>query len=523
MLDYDIQLYTFIIYTFFVAFYGHKVIIFITKPIKTYYEIKENMFQYVKNIRFIKNKINKEVNETINSLQNEFFPKIDEENIYRNLPVEKIEGEKIKKQLEFYKEMGKVDYEGGKVSGTIYTNDKNNDELILETYKMFQWTNPLHTDSFPGIQKMEASIVSMCLNLYKADSTSIGNMTSGGTESILMACKAYRDRALNEYKITEPEIIVPESAHVAFDKACEYLKIKLIKTRINSENQKADINLIKCAITKNTILIVGSAPSFPHGVIDDICELSEITLNNPKIGLHVDACLGGFLIPFMKHIYPNQIEYNFGIKGVTSISIDTHKYGRAPKGTSVIMYRSKELAHYQYCIQPDWMGGIYISPTVSGSRSGAIIAATWAIMMNTGYNKYKKITKDIHNLTLYISKKISEIDGIQLIVEPELCIISFTSNIFNIYQISEKMSEKGWSLNTLQNPNAVHLCITSIHTKEIGTKFILDLEECCEYYKKNPNEKSDGMAAIYGKAQKVPDMSIIKEIGYGYLDAYYTL
>lgn len=237
----------------------------------------------------------------------------------------------------------------------------------------------MHPDVFPGLRQMEAEVVSMVMNLYHAPSEGGGSMTSGGSESILMSIKAHRDMARDLKGITEPELIAPVSAHAAFDKGCHYFGVKLIHVPVD-DSGKVVISRVANAINSNTIMIVGSTPSFPHGALDDIPALSELACKH-KIGLHVDSCLGGFLVPFMEKAgYPLPFLTDFRLAGVTSISCDTHKYGFAPKGSSVIMYRDKKIRKYQYFVQTEWSGGVYGSPTMAGSRPGALSAGCWAAM-----------------------------------------------------------------------------------------------------------------------------------------------
>lgn len=474
-------------------------------------------YKFIKNTKFVKHYIKKQINNTVEELKKEFFQKYQDEPIFNSLPSQKINKSTIINHLKYYKDLGNIDWENGKISGTIYANNDKLSNLIIDSYKLYQWSNPLHTDVFPGIQKMEASIIKMCLHLYKGNSDSTGTMTSGGTESIIMACKAYRDWARNTKGITKPEMIIADSAHVAFDKAAQYLGIKIRRTKVDYYTKKAYVNSFKRYINKYTIMLVGSAPSFPHGVIDPIEDLAELA-HSKNIGFHMDACLGGFILPFKQ----NCKKYNFEVTGLTSISMDTHKYGYTPKGSSVILWASRDFAHYQYFVQPSWPGGIYISPSIAGSRSGALIAATWSSMIYHGFNGYKESVDKIINVVRYIVSEIATMDEIELVAKPDTTVIAFKSKNknFNIYTLGSAMNDKGWSLNALQYPPALHICITMKHM-DIKEEFVEDLRKSIQEVSSGVFGTEDGMAAIYGKAQKIPDKSIIKEIGYGYLDAYY--
>ena len=271
---------------------------------------------------------------------------------------------------------------------------------MTEAYRKFALSNPLHPDIFPSVRKMESEIVSMVVNMHNGDRNCCGSVTSGGSESIIMALKTHRDWARDIKGINKPEMfvfltrIVPVSAHAAFDKGAHYFDIKIVHVPVLSGGE-ADINKMAAAITCNTIMLVGSTPSFPHGALDDIPALAKLAKKH-KIGLHVDSCLGGFLVPFMQDAgYPLPFNVDFRIDGVTSISCDSHKYGFAPKGTSVVMYNSKQLRKYQYFQQMDWPGGVYGSPTMAGSRPGALSAGCWAAMLHFGHEGYVNATRSI--------------------------------------------------------------------------------------------------------------------------------
>lgn len=233
----------------------------------------------------------------------------------------------------------------GQVSGGIYYGQEDFTNLLVDVYGLFALSNPLHPDVFPYVRKMECEIVQMTVNLFHGtDIGACGTMTGGGTESILMAMKSYRDRARAERGIEKPEIIAATTAHAAFDKAAHYFGMTLVHVPINLETFQIDLSAVERAITSNTVVIVGSAPAFPHGLVDDIPALGAIAQKH-NVGLHVDSCLGGFLLPFVEKLGYDVPTFDFRVQGVTSITADTHKYGYAPKGSSVVMYRSQEVRH----------------------------------------------------------------------------------------------------------------------------------------------------------------------------------
>ncbi|EDV22663.1 uncharacterized protein TRIADDRAFT_28705 [Trichoplax adhaerens] len=420
---------------------------------------------------------------------------------------------------------GQVNWKKGNVSGTVYNYDKELTKLITKVYERFLWSNPLHSDVFPGVVKMEAEVIRMCLGLFHGSSTSCGSVTSGGTESILMACLSYRNKG---YKlgISHPEIVAPVTAHAAFNKACEYFGLKLISVPVDT-NFQADLTAMRRAITSNTVLLVASAPQYPHGIIDDVKSIAQVLyrLNiavSRGIGFHVDCCLGGFLLPFLNEAGYDDVQFDFAVEGVTSISADTHKYGFAPKGSSVVLYRHIEQRHLQYFSVSDWPGGIYASPSIAGSRSGAVIAGCWAAMVSMGWSGYVKSTKKIIKAAQRIKDRIKEVDGLYVLGDPKLSVIAIGSKDFDIYQLNQLMSDKGWNLNALQFPPSIHICCTMTHTQPgVVTKFLRDIKEVAAQLIQEPRKTPIGSAAMYGMAQTIPDRSIITDLTNAFLDGIY--
>lgn len=411
----------------------------------------------------------------------------------------------------------------GKCSGTVYIGGNESEghfSLINEACSMFAHTNPLHLDVFKSVVRFEAEVVAMTAALLgskeKASGGQIcGNMTSGGTESILLAVKSSRDYMKASKSITCPEMIIPESAHSAYDKAAQYFKIKLWRVPVNKEFQ-ADVKAIKKYINKNTILIVGSAPGFPHGIIDPIEELGELALSY-RICLHVDLCLGGFVLPFARKLgYPIP-PFDFSVQGVTSISADVHKYGLAPKGTSIVLYRNHEIRKHQFVAVTEWSGGLYVSPTIAGSRPGSLIAGAWAAMLSLGQEGYLEHTREIMEASKRLQNGVKQIPELFVIGRPDMTIVAFGSNVIDIFEVNDLLSSKGWHLNPLQRPNSIHICVTLQHVP-IVDDFLKDLTDSVQIVKQNPGPISGGLAPIYGAAGKIPDRGMVNELLVDYMD-----
>ncbi|KAJ3379471.1 hypothetical protein HDU84_006627 [Entophlyctis sp. JEL0112] len=464
--------------------------------------------------------IAKQVEENVKSLQAKIVGNIPENLKHRALPAQGLPHSAVIKELVRLKDLDKVDWNAGKVSGAIYHGGEDVNKLITEAFGMYTVSNPLHPEIFPGVRQMEAEVVSMVLRMYNAPEGAAGSMTSGGTESLLMAIKTYRDMALQLRGVTEPEMVMPETIHTAVDKGASYFGVKLIHIPINPVTGQVDLVKLERAINRNTIMIAGSSPNFPHGIIDPIPELSAIALKY-KIPMHVDACLGGFIVPFAEKAgFPLPYFVDFRNEGVTSISCDTHKYGFAPKGSSVIMYRSKEIRNYQYFITTEWPGGVYCSPTIAGSRPGALVAGCWAAMMHFGESGYVETTRKILTATHEIANGVAAIPELEVIGKPYASVVAFrsTNPAIKIYAVADLLDRKGWHLNVLQNPAAMHIACTFLTVKS-AKQLVKDLNEAVETLRKDPNAGNGDVAAIYGTMASVPDRTVIKEVCNGFLDA----
>ncbi|KAK3926157.1 Sphingosine-1-phosphate lyase [Frankliniella fusca] len=483
---------------------------------------KKSAFRLLRKIPAVREKIDSELKKIELSFADDAKKRYQGKAFYHSLPAKGKADSEILKQVHEYLELGEYKWKDGFLSGSLYMWNPELISMLSEVCSAAFYTNPLHPDVFPGVNKMEAEVVRMSCNLFHGSPESCGTMTTGGTESIFMACKAYRDWAREEKGIKRPEIIVPVTAHAAFDKAAHYLGIRIKHIPI-SEDTTVNIAAMKRAISRNTCVIVGSAPNFPYGTIDDITSIGKLGLKY-NIPVHVDACLGGFVAAFMDHTEYKMPPFDFRVRGVTSISADTHKYGFAPKGSSVLMYSEPKYRRYQYTVTTDWPGGVYGSPTVGGSRCGAIIATCWATFMHFGLEGYVDATRKIVRATKLIEDGLRKIDGIFVFGKPVTSVVALGSKVFDIYRLQEAMQAKGWNLNTLQFPKGIHLCVTHLHTEEGRAEtFVRDVEEAVAEIMKNPQQDVDGKMAMYGASQTLQDRSIVTDFTRMWIDAlYYT-
>lgn len=442
---------------------------------------------------------------------------------YARLPQEGLPRQEILDLMERLSTLERARWKDGYVSGAVYHGDEAHIEFLNRVYALNSQSNPLHPDIWPSTTKYEAEVVAMTAGMLGADSSEepiVGTLSSGGTESILLAMKTYRDWARHTRGVSVPEIVAPVTAHAAFDKAAEYFGMKIIRLPVGGDF-RADLEATRQAISSNTAVLVGSAPPFPHGIVDPIEALSELAREH-GLGFHTDACLGGFILPWAEKLGYDVPPFDFRLPGVTSISVDTHKYGYAAKGTSVILYRGAALRHYQYFSDADWPGGIYFSPTFAGSRPGALSAAAWAAMLSMGESGYLEAARRILETAAWIKAEMRAIPEIEVIGDP-LFVIAFRSETLNVYQIMEYMTRRSWGLNGLHLPPSVHLCVTLRHSQPgVKERFIEDLREAVAHVRANP-QASEGLGPLYGMAEAVELRGMVKEVLNWCMDLLYEV
>jgi glutamate/tyrosine decarboxylase-like PLP-dependent enzyme len=419
----------------------------------------------------------------------------------------------------------------GYASGAVYHGDPDHIAFLNEAYAINSQANPLHTDLWPSAVKFESEIVAMTGTMLGGagigdgpgrDGGICGTVSSGGSESIQLAMKAYRDHARAVKGITSPQMIVPRTAHAAFDKAAQYFGIDIVHVP-TAEDWRADVAAMEAAITDDTIVMVGSAPPFPHGLIDPIEELSEVARAH-DIGFHTDACLGGFVLPFAEKLGYPVPPFDFRLPGVTSMSADTHKFGYAAKGTSVVLYRTQELRHFQYFTMTDWPGGLYCSPSFAGSRPGALSAACWAALVSIGEQGYLDATRRILATADAIKAGLREMPELELFGDP-LFVIAFASasDDLDVYRVNDAMTRMGWALNPLHRPAALHLCVTLRHTEAgVADRFLADLRRAVDEVAADPSTEG-GMAPIYGMANTVPERGLVADAMLDVMDGWYRI
>lgn len=411
---------------------------------------------------------------------------------------------------------GDADWRSGKTWSLVYNAGEDIEDLLKQAYLTFFSSNALSPMAFPSLRKFETEVLEMAAGLLHGD-TAAGSMTTGGSESILMALKTARDWAratrANTPQAAAPEVVVPVSAHPAFHKAAHYLGLKVVHTSID-ESFRADIQATADAITDATILVVGSAPSFPQGVIDPIPELAALA-HGRGILCHVDACVGGYFLPFLERIGEPVPAWDFRVPGVTSISADLHKYGYAARGASTVLYRDRALRRHQFHVHSDWSGGLYGSPSMTGSRAGGPIAAAWAVMKFLGSDGYERLTRSAMATTRRLMVGVRAA-GMRVLGEPVMSTFSFVADDLDVYALCDAMDARGWKIDRQQRPPSAHVVVSPGHAR-IVEPFLAELTQVAAGLRSG-TPAPPGSAAMYGAAAIAPDRRMVGEMILGFMD-----
>jgi len=368
----------------------------------------------------------------------------------------------------------------GRSFSLVYHASDEHTALLERAYATYFHENALSPRAFPSLARLEAEVVAMVAHLLNGDDATAGAMTSGGTESILLAVKAYRDRARAAGAPPSgalPEMVLPRTAHPAFLKAAHYLDVRPVVVDVGADF-RADARAVLAACNERTILVVCSAPSFPQGVIDPVAEIAPAAAAR-GIGCHVDACIGGFVLPFLEREGVAVPRFDLRVEGVTSISADLHKYAFGAKGASVVLYRNARLRRFKLFATDAWSGGAYGSPGVTGTRPGGAVAAAWAALHALGEDGYRAIAREVVAATERLKSGIAAIDGLHVVGEPAMSVLSFASRRGDIFRIADRLEARGWTLDRLQRPDSIHLVVTPAHAP-IVDEFLADLRAASE-------------------------------------------
>jgi len=371
-------------------------------------------------------------------------------------------------------------WKSGRAFGYVYHAGDAIADLGKAANARYLTENALDPTEFPSLLRFENDVVGMCIDHLGGDDRCVGNFTSGGTESILLAVKAARDAFLAVNPDRQPEMVLCRTAHAAFFKAAHYFRITTVITEADGETFKAVPASFDAAITENTCLIVGSASQYAHGVIDPIPALGEIAQRR-GVRLHVDGCIGGFVLPFFRELGDEVPPFDLSVPGVTSISMDLHKYAYCPKGASVVLHRTKELRRSQIYTCASWSGYTLANATVQSSRSGGPMAAAWATMNHVGRDGYRALCQGLLDGRRRVVDAIRATDGLRVLGDPTMCLVAFTSTdpALNVFALADELVGRGWyvqpQLTMTNSPANVHLTLTPANLPHLGA-FLADLE-----------------------------------------------
>ncbi|WP_202320274.1 pyridoxal phosphate-dependent decarboxylase family protein [Archaeoglobus neptunius] len=388
-------------------------------------------------------------------------------------------------------------------------------EVVRRAYLMYMDKTMLDFTTFPSLLKMENEVVGAAANLLGGDDGVVGCFTYGGTESIMLALKAAREKFRKEKgKDAVPEVVLPATAHPAFWKSAEYLGMRVRRAAVD-DGFRADLDSVNELAGRKTALIAGSAPNYPFGVVDDINGLSDIAVDR-DIWLHVDACLGGFSLPFFKKLGERVPDFDFRIEGVSSISADFHKYGFAPRGSSVVLYREAKLREGQIFVMASWPGYPLVNTAVLSTRSAGTLAATWAVINYLGMNGYLELAKRMLYAKRRLIEGLAEV-GLELLGDPEGAVVAFTSPDLNLFHVSSIMAGKGWYVQSqpgskqLGYPKSLHFSINPGHA-DVVEEFIEDMKHAVDAARKEYPDVSNFDISKIDYESVLENMEIINEL-----------
>ena len=405
---------------------------------------------------------------------------------------------------------GDARWKEGRTWSMVYQVDDEHTALLKKASNLFFSESYINPFAFESIQRMEKEVVAMTANMLNGDDQTFGVMTSGGTESIMLALYTYREWGKKAKRGCD-EVIAPATIHPAFEKAAHFLGLTIKKVSVTADG-KADVKAMAQKIGAKTLLLVASAPSYPHGLLDPIPSISKLAQDH-KLPLHIDACIGGFMLPWIEQIRPDLVHpWDFRLPGVTSMSADTHKFGYGAKGSSVLLYRKMEFLRHQFYITTDWAGGIYASATLLGSRSGGPIAAAWTALNSIGQKRYRELATEVMSGADRLKGAIASIPELELIGSPCMNILAFTTrkNRPDIFVVGDALEEKGWYVDRQQRPNCIHVTVMP-HNMPVLEAYIADLKAGVNFALSNPDAKTKGNAALYGLMARIPFRGMVEQ------------
>lgn len=400
------------------------------------------------------------------------------------------------------------------------------DELLRLYREAFMHENALNPMMFPTLRRFENEVVSMTASMLNGDENVVGCLTSGGTESVLMAIKTYRDRARHLYpNITHPEMVAPITIHPCHEKAAHYFGVTIIHVSVDNTTGLPNMADYRNAITSNTIALLSSAPHYCHGVVDPISEIAQLALEF-DLPMHVDSCFGGFMLPWVEKLGYSVPKFDFRVNGVTSMSADIHKYGFGCKGASVLLYRNDSYRQYQIFVYSNWPGGLFGSPSMAGTRPGGNIAAAWASLMSMGEDGYVNTAKQLMETTVKLKQELAQIQGLRVVGNPHMTSFALASSDpeLDIMAVADAMesAERGWQMERQQRPHTLHFSIMPHHVS-VADKLVSDFRDCVAAVRANKSLSKKGTAAMYGMIARIPDNTVLDDFLVQFFNDIYKL
>jgi sphinganine-1-phosphate aldolase len=401
---------------------------------------------------------------------------------------------------------------GGRTWAYVYDSGLPEvDELATRAYVAYMSVNGLDPTVFPSLVRLENEVVAAAAQLLHGDDKIVGTFTSGGTESCMLAVKAARDRRPD---VEHPEVVLPLTAHAAFHKAARLFGLVVIPTAVDPATFKADAGAVSAAINDRTVLVVASAVSYAHGVVDPITDIATAAAAR-GVPCHVDACSGGWVLPYFRRLGDPVPDFDFAIPGVTSMSVDLHKYAYCPKGASVVLYRNAELRRHQYFACADWPGYTIINSTLQSTKSGGPLAAAWAVLNFLGDAGYLELARRTRDATRRLIAGIGDIDGLHVLGHPDSSLVPFAAEGVDLFEVADQLRAMGWYVQPQlaygSLPRNLHLTVTAVSEDRV-TPLLADLAAAVESARKRPREEVD--PAIVAAAQALdPDKLTSEEFG----------
>lgn len=377
----------------------------------------------------------------------------------------------VQRELETFRARD-VAWREGKTFAYVFDAGAEIEAVQKRAFAAYMSENGLDPTAFPSLLAMENAVIGMARVHLGGDEDVVGSFTSGGTESLILAIKAARDLArATRPELRDPQIVIPVSAHAAFHKAGHYLGVEVVTTPIDPVTLRADVAAMRAAIGPRTILLAASASQYAHGVVDPVEEIAALAREH-DLPCHVDGCIGGFLLPYLRRLGEAVPAFGFEVPGVTSISMDLHKYAYCAKGASVVLYRNAKLRRHQIYACADWTGYALVNATVQSTKSGGPIAAAWAVLQHVGDDGYLRIAEALLSAKRGLEAAIAGTPGLRLLGRPEMPLLAFTSDELDPYAIADELSARGfWVQPQLAFdgiPPSIHLSVTPSNVPHVA-------------------------------------------------------